>query len=897
MAEVPGTHILSENQCKWDESRGVDASAFSSRLPHFHLQPRSALATPRTPRPIYKKRTRDGRIIFVPQPEDTPNDPLNWSRWRRELSILCLASFSLFFGMMTCVLAGGLGETRNLLRLFDLSALDLGFTTATFMIGLAVGHIFQAPTAVIFGKRVVYLYSAWLFIITSMWCAFSISFPVLLCGRFFMGFALSPVEVLIPATLAELFPLHQRGKVLGLYLAFFLGSFSLAPVVGALIVSHLSWRWAFVMAAIPGTWSFFMILFLVPESFWDRETHYMHTKECIDTWSRSYAGKSIIETCRCIAMHPGDVRIGKPVIYDGASPKRTNPHTLARREQVLAKLHLRSAPRSEKHLKVSDAVRNPPVKVTATTTTTATAVTTATAMASYNTVDLSPAEAEYTLAQEDFEHPRPAPLTPRRRHAIRVSQALDPSSAQHGAHQRPSYLRFVPSAIWPSRSHETQPRSARTPKFNTMEYDGSASRSHMTPVVSPNTVTHHLSHLSDDGPHGRSSLSQEIRMEYEETPLPPPSHDFQTVQTSSSETTTSIINRRLSRPALRLNLDSVLFDREGTNDSPIFGSVSQWRSQQQVISPDPPTSLPTTPSPTEELPPTYPTRSKSPLAPAHRIALYTDRRRLPGRKSWTNSLRLWNGRLVATKWTQAFVRPFRLSTSPILLWAALVYTLSVGLLTTLPRVVFLLFAGPWAAKYWTGVEWSGGKDFWNHDYNLDVVATGALSLGTLAGSVLGAVLAGVVADSVAVRLARRNDGVFEPEFRLLGTVPGMVLVIAGALGLGYAVEAKAAWQVSALCLVLLGAGCAIGAVAAVLYVLDILTAHVAEAMVVLGVVKCLCHGLVFALVIDRWIDYRGPKEVFIIIAGMHGFAMLATIPVYVFGKRSRAWGARRNLTR
>ena len=31
------------------------------------------------------KRDKTGQIILVPQPSDSPNDPLNWPRWKKEM--------------------------------------------------------------------------------------------------------------------------------------------------------------------------------------------------------------------------------------------------------------------------------------------------------------------------------------------------------------------------------------------------------------------------------------------------------------------------------------------------------------------------------------------------------------------------------------------------------------------------------------------------------------------------------------------------------------------------------------------------------------------------------------------------------------------------------------------
>lgn len=66
-------------------------------------------------------------------------------------------------------------------------------TTGLYMLGLGIGCVFLMPTAIIFGKRPVYLISAMCFIGTSIWCATSPSYNSLLVARIAQGVAISPV--------------------------------------------------------------------------------------------------------------------------------------------------------------------------------------------------------------------------------------------------------------------------------------------------------------------------------------------------------------------------------------------------------------------------------------------------------------------------------------------------------------------------------------------------------------------------------------------------------------------------------------------------------------------------------------------------------------------------------
>lgn len=113
------------------------------------------------------------------------------------------------------------------------------------MLGLGLGCVIFSPTAILYGKRPVYLFSVILFISSAVWCALSPSFTSLILARIFQGIAVSPVECLPSATIAEIFFLHERAFRIGIYTLLLLGGKNLVPLVSAIIINALDWRWVF----------------------------------------------------------------------------------------------------------------------------------------------------------------------------------------------------------------------------------------------------------------------------------------------------------------------------------------------------------------------------------------------------------------------------------------------------------------------------------------------------------------------------------------------------------------------------------------------------------------------------------------------------------------------------
>jgi MFS family permease len=214
-----------------------------------------------------QKRTADGQFVLDPQPDDSVNDPLNWPVWQRDAALLSLGFYCLMGGGMTPILAAGFTDVANT---YHVSTQQVAFTTGFYMLGLGLGSVVMSPTAILYGKRPVYLLGATLFVISAVWCALSPNYPSLVVARIFQGFAVSPVECLPSATIAEIYFLHERAYRVGIYTLLLLGGKNLIPLVSAAIIQGLSWRWVFWIVAIVVGACLVLLFFFVPETFWDR---------------------------------------------------------------------------------------------------------------------------------------------------------------------------------------------------------------------------------------------------------------------------------------------------------------------------------------------------------------------------------------------------------------------------------------------------------------------------------------------------------------------------------------------------------------------------------------------------------------------------------------------------
>lgn len=132
-----------------------------------------------------------------------------------------------------------------------------GLVGSLVAVGMMVGAALTAWLVVRLGSRRALFAGAGCFSVAMALCAVAPSFTVFGVGRFVVGIGLGVVLPTVTAYVAEIVPPQRRNRSVGLVLAGYAMGALVAPLLGAALLPVASWRWIYVIGALP-------VLALVP---------------------------------------------------------------------------------------------------------------------------------------------------------------------------------------------------------------------------------------------------------------------------------------------------------------------------------------------------------------------------------------------------------------------------------------------------------------------------------------------------------------------------------------------------------------------------------------------------------------------------------------------------------
>ncbi|CBX96553.1 similar to MFS transporter [Plenodomus lingam JN3] len=243
------------------------------------------------------------------------------------------------------------------------------------------------------------------------------------------------------------------------------------------------------------------------------------------------------------------------------------------------------------------------------------------------------------------------------------------------------------------------------------------------------------------------------------------------------------------------------------------------------------------------------------------------------KRSYSQSLSIFNGRLSQESFWKNVWKPLPLIAYPAVLFSTVVFASYFAWLLTISVLSVSIFSAP--------------------PYSLGPADIGLTNIPLLGVSLIGSPLSGWLADAVAKVMARRNNGIFEPEFRLVLMIPATVFATLGFIGFGISVQQQLPliWPLTFMSIHALSVPFA--STASLAYVIDCHPRDANQAFVTINFAKAI-FTFVATTYANGWLAQAGPRGVFDTISIINTGICAMTIPAYIFGKRFRSLVARSN---
>ncbi|KJA16133.1 hypothetical protein HYPSUDRAFT_321431 [Hypholoma sublateritium FD-334 SS-4] len=220
----------------------------------------------RSPDPSTLKLDGSG-LPLIPQPTTLPTDPLNYPDW---LKYLILVQVS-FLAALSILGVGILNPVVvPLAKEFNITPVLATYTTTVALGTGSLGPLIFTPIANVYGRRPAYLISVLIGLGSAVGAATATSFSKLMVARAFTGLGPSAAMGIGAGTVVDLFYGHQRGRAMGIFILLSTNGSHLAPIIGGYIARDRSWRWCLWASAMINGATFFIILFFMPETLFDR---------------------------------------------------------------------------------------------------------------------------------------------------------------------------------------------------------------------------------------------------------------------------------------------------------------------------------------------------------------------------------------------------------------------------------------------------------------------------------------------------------------------------------------------------------------------------------------------------------------------------------------------------
>lgn len=218
---------------------------------------------------------RSNNIILVPQPSESPNDPLNWGAFRKywHMLLVCIVTG---LTAATSNVAGSAQDGMN--EELNISWDAMNTAAGVLFIGVGGFCFLLSPSSFLYGRKIAYLICILVGLGGALWFANVQTTQDSVWNQLFVGASEAAAEAQVQLSLSDIFFQHQQGFAISLYImATSIGTY-LGPLIAGYLADGPGWRWIAWLGAIVSGGLLIALIFGLEETYFDRD-HYLKSQQ------------------------------------------------------------------------------------------------------------------------------------------------------------------------------------------------------------------------------------------------------------------------------------------------------------------------------------------------------------------------------------------------------------------------------------------------------------------------------------------------------------------------------------------------------------------------------------------------------------------------------------------
>lgn len=214
------------------------------------------------------KLSPDGKTVLWPQPTDDPEDPQNWSEWRKTVQLVIITLAAVVPDFDSGI---GIASIFALAKQYDTTPGVINNLTSNWSIFLlGWGSVLAVMLMRRYGRLPVLFWSQVLALGFLVGCTFAPNlktFTAMRCLTAFFGTCPQATGLYV---VTDMYPFHRQARKLNIWTMGFIISPFLSPFAFGFLVAKASWRWTYGIGSMYGALVLFLIVFFGRETMYDR---------------------------------------------------------------------------------------------------------------------------------------------------------------------------------------------------------------------------------------------------------------------------------------------------------------------------------------------------------------------------------------------------------------------------------------------------------------------------------------------------------------------------------------------------------------------------------------------------------------------------------------------------